>query len=232
VCTGHHARLDGGRLRRSVDAAKDQSYVLAVLNRGQLDRALFPLGGSTKDEVRAEAARRGLAVADKPDSHDVCFIPDGDTTAFLAGHLGSAPGSIVAEDGTRLGTHGGTYGFTIGQRKGLRVGAPARDGRPRYVLDIEPASRTVTIGPRESLDVNDIAAQHPVWTGCEPPREPRDCLVQLRAHGEVHPGTTHLDGDLLRIRLRAPARGVARGQAAALYEGDIVLGSGTITATS
>jgi tRNA-uridine 2-sulfurtransferase len=232
VCTGHHARLDGGRLRRSVDAAKDQSYVLAVLNRGQLDRALFPLGGSTKDEVRAEAAQRGLAVADKPDSHDVCFIPDGDTRAFLAGRLGSAPGTIVAEDGTRLGTHGGTYGFTIGQRKGLRVGAPAGDGRPRYVLDIEPASRTVTIGPRESLDVCDIAAQRPVWTGCEPPREPRDCLVQLRAHGEVHPATAHLDDDLLRIRLRAPARGVARGQAAALYEGDTVLGSGTITATS
>jgi tRNA-uridine 2-sulfurtransferase len=232
VCTGHHARLDGGRLRRSVDAAKDQSYVLAVLNRGQLDRALFPLGGSTKDGVRAEAAQRGLAVADKPDSHDVCFIPDGDTRAFLAGRLGSVPGSIVAEDGTRLGTHGGTYGFTIGQRKGLRVGAPAGDGRPRYVLDIEPASRTVTIGPRESLDVRDIAAQRPVWTGCEPPREPCDCLVQLRAHGEVHPATASLDGDLLRIRLRAPARGVARGQAAALYEGDTVLGSGTITATS
>jgi tRNA-specific 2-thiouridylase len=232
VCTGHHARLDGGRLRRSVDAAKDQSYVLAVLNRGQLDRALFPLGGSTKDEVRAEAAQRGLAVADKPDSHDVCFIPDGDTRAFLAGRLGSVPGSIVAEDGTRLGTHGGTYGFTIGQRKGLRVGAPARDGRPRYVLDIEPASRTVTIGPRESLEVNDISAQSSVWTGCEPPREPRDCLVQLRAHGEVHPATAHLDGDLLRIRLRAPSRGVARGQAAALYDGDTVLGSGTITATS
>src|SRR5215467_6952474 len=115
------AVLDGGRLRRSVDAGKDQSYVLAVLNRAQLGRALFPLGGSTKEVVRAEAAERGLAVADKPDSHDVCFIPDGDTRAFLAGRLGSAPGSIVAEDGTQLGTHGGTYGFTIGQRKGLRV---------------------------------------------------------------------------------------------------------------
>ena len=129
VCTGHHARLDNGRLRRSADAGKDQSYVLAVLNRRQLDRALFPLGGSTKDEVRAEAARRGLAVADKPDSNDVCFIPDGDTRAFLAGRLGTAPGSIVAEDGTLLGTHDGTYGFTIGQRKGLRVGArPATAG--------------------------------------------------------------------------------------------------------
>src|SRR5262249_35948089 len=110
------ARLEQGRLRRSVDAAKDQSYVLAVLNRAQLERALFPLGGSTKDEVRAEAARRGLAVADKPDSHDVCFIPDGDTRAFLAGRLGTAPGSIVAEGGTQLRTHGGTHRVTIAQR--------------------------------------------------------------------------------------------------------------------
>ena len=232
VCTGHHARLGGGRLRRSVDAAKDQSYVLAVLNRGQLDRALFPLGGSTKAEVRAEAAERGLAVADKPDSHDVCFIPDGNTRAFLAARLGTARGSIVAEDGTLLGTHDGTYGFTVGQRKGLRVGAPAGDGRPRYVLEIEPVSRTVTIGPRESLDVLDIVAGRPVWTGCEPPSEPRDCLVQLRAHGEIHPAAAWLDGEELRIRLRAPARAVARGQAAVLYDGDTVLGSGTITATS
>src|SRR5262249_38850830 len=178
------------------------------------------------------AAARGLAVADKPDSHDVCFIPDGDTRAFLAGRLGTAPGSIVAQDGTRLGTHDGAYAFTIGQRKGLRVDAPASDGRPRYVLDIEPASRTVTVGPRESLDVLDIAAQRPVWTGCAPPRGPRDCLVQLRAHGEAHPATARAAGDGLRIRLRAPARGVARGQAAVLYDGDTVLGSGTITATA
>ena len=232
VCTGHHARLEQGRLRRSVDRAKDQSYVLAVLNRGQLDRALFPLGGSTKEEVRAEAAQRGLAVADKPDSHDVCFIPDGDTRAFLAARLGSAPGSIVAEDGTPLGTHEGTYGFTIGQRKGLRVGVPAGDGRPRYVLDIQPATRTVTVGPPESLDVLGIVADRPVWTGCEPPRERRDCLVQLRAHGEIHPATARLDGEELLIRLRVPARGVARGQAAVLYDGDTVLGSGTINATS
>src|SRR5207249_10943974 len=140
VCTGHHARLDGGRLRRSVDAAKDQSYVLAVLNRGQLDSALFPLGGSTKDQVRAEAAQRGLAVADKPDSHDVCFIPDGDTRAFLAGALGRAPGQIVDAGGAVLGSHDGAYGFTVGQRRGLRVATPAADGQPRYVLDIEPAS--------------------------------------------------------------------------------------------
>jgi tRNA-specific 2-thiouridylase len=232
VCTGHHARLEDGTLRRSADPAKDQSYVLAVLTRQQLDRAMFPLGASTKDDVRAEAAARGMAVAAKPDSHDVCFIPDGDTRGFLAGRLGRAPGRIVEADGTAVGTHDGAYGFTVGQRRGLRVAAPARDGRPRYVLDIEPTSRTVTIGPVEALDVLDIAAERPVWTGCRPPDGPRDCLVQLRAHGEVHPCVVRLEAGQLRIRLGAAARGVAKGQAAVLYEGDTVLGSATITAAA
>jgi tRNA-uridine 2-sulfurtransferase len=232
VCTGHHARLADGTLRRSVDQAKDQSYVLAVLSPEQLGRAMFPLGPSTKDEVRAEAAARGMGVAAKPDSHDVCFIPDGDTRGFLAGRLGRAPGRIVQPDGIAVGTHDGAYGFTIGQRKGLGVAAPAPDGRPRYVLDIEPVSRTVTIGPLESLDVLDIVAERSMWTGCPPPTGPRDCLVQLRAHGEVHAATARPDGDLLRIRLARPARGIATGQAAVLYDGDTVLGSATISATA
>jgi len=231
VCTGHHAALAGGRLHRSPDPGKDQSYVLAVLTREQLGRALFPLGDSTKAQVRAEAAARGLAVADKPDSHDVCFIPDGDTRAFLAGALGRAPGPIVDAGGTVLGSHDGAYGFTVGQRRGLRVGTPAADGRPRYVLDIEPASGTVTVGPAESLDVTEIRAERPVWTGCAPPAGPRDCLVQLRAHGQVHAATV-IPGDDLRITLGEPARGVARGQAAVFYDGDAVLGSATIAATS
>jgi tRNA-specific 2-thiouridylase len=231
VCTGHHARIEDGRLVRSVDPDKDQSYVLAVLSREQLSRSMFPLGSSTKAEVRAEAAARGMAVASKPDSHDVCFIPDGDTRSFLAARLGDAPGRIVAEDGTPVGTHDGSFGFTIGQRKGLRVGVPAADGRPRYVLDIEPVSGTVTVGPRESLDVGEIVADRPVWSGCEPLREPRECLVQLRAHGEVHGATARLAGDELRITLDRPAQGVAKGQAAVLYDGHTVLGSATISGT-
>jgi tRNA-uridine 2-sulfurtransferase len=232
VCTGHHARLADGILHRSPDLGKDQSYVLAVLTPQQLGRALFPLGDSTKAQVRAEAAERGLAVADKPDSHDVCFIPDGDTRGFLARQLGSTPGPIVDREGAVVGSHEGVFGFTVGQRKGLRVGTPAGDGRPRYVLDIEPVSGTVTVGPAESLDVTQIVAERPVWSGCEPLAAPRDCLVQLRAHGEVHAATAALDGDLLRISLAAPARGVAAGQAAVLYTGDTVLGSATITATA
>jgi tRNA-uridine 2-sulfurtransferase len=236
VCTGHHARLaaaggaaGGQRLLRSVDPAKDQSYVLAVLTSEQLARAMFPLGDTTKDQVRKEAAERGLAVADKPDSHDVCFIADGDTRKFLQGQLGSAPGPIVDTDGTVVGGHDGSYGFTVGQRKGLHIGTPAPDGRPRYVLDIEPVSNRVTVGPAEALDVTGIETRRPVWTGCGPPSDALDCLVQLRAHGEAYPATVWLDGDILRITLGEPARGVARGQAAVLYDGDLVLGSATIT---
>jgi tRNA-uridine 2-sulfurtransferase len=168
-------------------------------------------------------------VADKPDSHDVCFIADGDTRKFLEGRLGTAPGSVLDTEGTVVGRHNGSYGFTVGQRKGLHIGTPAPDGRPRYVLDIEPASRTVTVGPAEALDVLDIEGQRAVWSGCTPPTAPMDCLVQLRAHGEPYPAAARADGDELRIRLAQPARGVARGQAAVLYDGDVVLGSATIT---
>jgi tRNA-specific 2-thiouridylase len=232
VCTGHYARVVDGTLRRAADPAKDQSYVLAVLTADQLAHAMFPLGDTPKSEVRAEAARRGLAVAAKPDSHDVCFIADGDTKAFLARHLGEAPGRIVDSSGAVLGEHDGAYAFTVGQRRGLRVDTPAGDGKPRYVLDIEPVTRTVTIGPAEGLDVSEITAERPVWTGCPPPVVPRDGLVQLRAHGEAHPCTAWLEEDVLRIRLHRPARGVAKGQAAVLYDGDKVLGSATITCTS
>jgi tRNA-uridine 2-sulfurtransferase len=232
VCTGHYARICDGILHRAVDQAKDQSYVLAVLRSDQLSHAMFPLGDTTKDQVRAEAARRGLAVADKPDSHDVCFIADGDTKGFLTRHLGQAPGQIVDASGAVLGRHDGAYAFTVGQRRGLRVGRPAVDGRPRYVLDIEPVTRTVTVGPAEGLDISEITAARPVWTGCPPPLERRDCLVQLRAHGDARPCTAWLDGDTLRITLHRPARGVARGQAAVLYAGDAVLGSATISGTS
>jgi tRNA-specific 2-thiouridylase len=131
-----------------------------------------------------------------------------------------------------LGEHDGAYGFTVGQRRGLRMGTPAGDGKPRYVLDIEPVTRTVTVGPAEGLDVTEITATRPVWTGCPPPAEPVDCLVQLRAHGEVHACTVVSDGDTVRIRLHHPARGVAKGQAAVLYADDAVLGSATISGTS
>jgi tRNA-specific 2-thiouridylase len=234
VCTGHYAQITDGVLHRAADPGKDQSYVLAVLTSGQLAHALFPLGDTPKAQVRAEAAQRGLAVADKPDSHDVCFVADGDTQGFLTRHLGQAPGQIVDQSGAVLGQHDGVYGFTVGQRKGLRLGTPAADGKPRYVLGIEPVTRTVTVGPADGLEVTEITADRPVWTGCAPPSatEPRECLVQLRAHGEPHACTAWLEDDVLRIRLHHPARGVASGQAAVLYDGDAVLGSATIQGSS
>ncbi len=235
VCTGHYARIDGdsGTLQRAVDDGKDQSYVLAVLTRDQIAHAMFPLGDTPKTSVRAEAAERGLLVADKPDSHDVCFIADGDTQGFLSRRLGAAPGKIVDSDGAVLGAHEGAFGFTVGQRKGLRLDRPAPDGNPRYVLSIEPVSNTVTVGPAAALSVTEITALRPVWTGCPAPFSPVECSVQLRAHGEVYPCVAWLAGDdaTVEIRLDAPARGVAAGQAAVLYDGDTVLGSATISAT-
>jgi len=231
VCTGHYARIDGGgALNRAADPGKDQSYVLAVLTRDQIAHAMFPLGDTPKAQVREEARERGLLVADKPDSHDVCFIADGDTRGFLTRKLGTAPGQIVDTDGTVLGSHDGAYGFTVGQRKGLRLDRPARDGRPRYVLSIEPVSNTVTVGSPDALAVREITAIRPVWTGCEPPSVPVECSVQLRAHGEVYPCVALVSGDGLHIELREPARAVATGQAAVLYRDDTVLGSATISA--
>ncbi|WP_344822390.1 tRNA 2-thiouridine(34) synthase MnmA [Actinocorallia longicatena] len=229
VCTGHYAQVGDGILSRGVDEGKDQSYVLAVCSREQLRHAIFPLGDTTKADIRLEAERRGLQVADKPDSHDICFIADGDTRAFLRGRLGSAEGDIVEADGTVVGRHEGAHGFTIGQRKGLRIGTPAPDGKPRYVLDISPVNNTVTVGPREALNVDEIIAERPVGFERDLPAR---CSVQLRAHGEVYPCTAVLDGDRLTIVLGRPAQGVAAGQAAVLYDGDTVLGSATIASSS
>jgi tRNA-specific 2-thiouridylase len=237
VCTGHYARIvtsdDGSReLRRASDAAKDQSYVLGVLDERQLAHALFPLGDTltTKDEIRAEAARRGLAVAKKPDSHDICFIADGDTQGFLADRLGSAEGDILDEHGERVGSHQGAHGFTVGQRKGLRIGHPAPDGKPRYVLDISPVRNTVTVGPAEALDIHTLTAIRPRWCGA-PPTGPGRYTAQLRAHGGETPVTAEPSGGELVVRFDTPVRAVAPGQAVVLYDGTRVVGSATIATT-
>jgi tRNA-uridine 2-sulfurtransferase len=230
VCTGHYARIEKGRLRRAADPAKDQSYVLGVLTVDQLAGAMFPLGETPKTEVRAEADRRGLAVADKPDSHDICFIADGDTGAFLRDRIGASPGPIVDSDGVTVGEHEGAFAFTVGQRRGLRIGQPAADGKPRYVLDISPATGTVTVGSAEQLDVVGLTGEKARWCG-PVPRGPIECAAQIRAHGEAVDCVASYDGARLHVELHRPIRGVATGQAVVLYDGDAVLGSATITST-
>jgi tRNA-specific 2-thiouridylase len=235
VCTGHYARLapgpDGVELHRAVDAAKDQSYVLGVLRADQLARSWFPLGGTPKPEVRQEAERRGLSVAAKPDSHDICFIPDGDTAGFLDARLGRRPGTVIEEDGTPVGEHDGTHHFTIGQRRGLKLGVPAADGKPRYVLDISPVTGTVTVGPQESLAVRSLDARRPVWAG-PVPLGPWRGHVQVRAHGAALPASALLQADRVEVSLDEPAHGVAPGQAVVLYEGTRVVGGATIAGTA
>jgi tRNA-uridine 2-sulfurtransferase len=240
VCTGHYARLslvDGQpELRRSADEGKDQSYVLASLTADQLRHAMFPLGASVKADVRAEAAERGLAVAEKPDSHDICFIPDGDTRGFLNRHLGERPGDLVDDDtGEVLGAHAGVHGFTVGQRHGLGLRVPAADGRPRYVLSLEPVSGSVRVGAAEKLAVRELVGRDPVWPSGTAFSGEVDCVAQVRAHGGTAPAMASIvDGELL-VSPVGELRGVAPGQAVVLYRpdpaGDVVLGSATIATT-
>ena len=231
LSTGHYARLEGGVLKRAVDPAKDQSYVLAGLSEAQLAGAMFPCGTSTKTEIRAEAAALGFGVADKPDSHDICFVPDGDTASFLHRRLGSAPGEILdSTTGAVVGRHDGTHAFTVGQRRGLNLSRPAPDGRPRYVLEVSPVSRTVTVGPVESLAVDAVVGERPVLRHGEP--DPAvQYEAQLRAHGDPLPCRAALVDGQLDVRLARPAFGVARGQAVVLYQGEAVFAAATISAT-
>ncbi|MDT7788091.1 MAG: tRNA-uridine 2-sulfurtransferase [Pseudonocardiales bacterium] len=239
VCTGHYARLEmvDGRpeLRRSADLGKDQSYVLASLTADQLAHAMFPLGDTTKDDVRIEAAARGLSVAKKPDSHDICFIPDGDTQKFLAGRMDTKPGLLIDDEtGAVLGRHAGVHEFTVGQRKGLGIDGPAPDGRPRYVLSLEPVSGNVRVGAVEKLAVTGISASSPIaHVDLDGPVE---CVAQVRAHGGTAPAVAELVDGALAVQLREPLKGVAPGQAVAIYRedaaGDIVLASATIDATT
>ncbi|HEX5017877.1 MAG TPA: tRNA 2-thiouridine(34) synthase MnmA [Actinomycetes bacterium] len=235
VCTGHYARLergtDGVELHRAADPAKDQSYVLAVLTSQQLEHSMFPLGDSLKTDVRVEATERGLLVADKPDSHDICFIANGDTKGFLETHLGQRPGRVVDENGEVLGDHSGAFAFTVGQRRGLGLTVAAPNREPRYVLSVEPVSNTVTVGPRDALSVTQIEAGRPTWCGTSLLGvETLD--VQYRAHGEAVPATVRCSRESVEATLDAPTRGVAPGQTLALYDGTRVRGSATITSAS
>ena len=235
VATGHYAQIfenpSGTReLHRAVDMAKDQSYVLGVLDAEQLARSFFPLGDTAKPQIREEARARGFYVAAKPDSHDICFIPDGDTRKWLTGHLGEQTGDIVETDGTKVGEHSGAYAFTVGQRRGLHLGQPAAGGEPRYVVEVRPSTNTVVVAAGELLGVDTITGEHARWCGPAP-----DGVVsvgaQVRAHGEEIPATAWADGETVEVRLERRIRGVAPGQSVVLYDGTRVVGSATIATT-
>jgi tRNA-specific 2-thiouridylase len=239
VATGHYAQVvdAGGRreLHRSPNTEKDQSYVLAVMGPERLARAMFPLGGyASKAEVRAEAERRGLSVSAKPDSYDICFVADGDTRGFLRDRLGARPGEIVDTDGRVLGEHDGAYAFTVGQRKGLRLDRPADDGRPRYVLDVQPGQNRVVVGPAELLTVDTITGTGPVWfDGADTSGAWFDAEVQVRAHGQPVAARVRATGDGLELTLTGERlRGVAPGQSVVVYDGTRVVGQATVASAS
>jgi tRNA-specific 2-thiouridylase len=220
LATGHHARVRsvGGRweLRRGLDRAKDQSYVLYMLGQRELARATFPVGDLTKADVRAHAARLGLRTATKPESMDVCFVRKGGRIEFLEARVPTPAGPVVDTAGEVLGEHAGVAAFTVGQRRGTGVAA----GERRYVVDIDAASATVTLGSRAELlrseiTVRDVTFVDPDWRD-----DRRDVLVQVRAHGVPTPG--ELRGDV--VRLHTPQPRVASGQVVAFYEGDTLLG--------
>ncbi|MCQ1949463.1 tRNA 2-thiouridine(34) synthase MnmA [Arthrobacter sp. zg-Y859] len=248
VCTGHYAKVltnaEGNpELHRAADWAKDQSYVLGVLTEEQLRHCMFPLAETpSKAEVRAEAERRGLSVANKPDSHDICFIPDGDTRGWLEERINMTEGDIVDETGEKLGTHPGANAFTVGQRRGLKLGTPAADGKPRFVLEIRPKENKVVVGPEQLLNIDQMRGIKISWAGLPIPeiaaRTTFQCMVQVRAHGDPVAATGWMEDvadeaagatrEELVVRLAEPMRGVAPGQSMVLYQGTRVLGQATI----
>jgi len=233
VVTGHYARIvydEGlGRwlLKRGADVGKDQSYVQYAMDQDQLSRFRFPLGELRKAEVRELAERLGLETAHKKDSQDICFVPDGDYGAFLERHTGKTypPGDFLDPSGKPLGRHRGAVRYTIGQRKGLGVSADSR----LYVLGKDMENNTVTLGPEEALYASALLAGDVNWIALESLTGPLRCTAQTRYHQPDRPVTvTPLEGGTVRVDFDAPQRAVTPGQAVVFYDGDTVLGGGTI----
>ncbi|MSO83188.1 MAG: tRNA 2-thiouridine(34) synthase MnmA [Acidobacteria bacterium] len=232
VATGHYARVEPsstGRwlLRRSADPAKDQSYFLFSLTQAQLARAAFPVGALSKPEVRAQARRLGLKVAEKPDSQEICFVPDGDYAAFVARKAPEAvhAGAIVDRQGEVLGSHGGVHRFTVGQRKGLGVSGPA----PLYVLKIEAESGQVTVGPRAALDRTALTASGTNWVAIDAPSDWLSVSAQIRHRHRPAPGRVRaIEPDRAEFVFDQPQPAIAPGQAVVFYDGDLVIGGGWI----
>jgi tRNA-specific 2-thiouridylase len=233
VATGHYARKDKDRvtgryrLLKGRDARKDQSYFLFGLTQAQLKAALFPVGGLEKADVRRLAAERGLPTADKPESQEICFVPDGDYAGFVDRQAPAADrsGPIVDAHGRALGRHGGVHRFTVGQRRGLGVAGP----RPLYVWELRPESRTVVVGDEAGLQHARLVAREVNWISGVAPRGPLPAAVKVR-HGSAEAAAVvePLPGGRARVRFDAPVRAVTPGQAAVFYDGEVCLGGGWI----
>ena len=232
VATGHYARVEqaaDGRwlLRRSADPAKDQSYFLFSLTQEQLARAVFPVGDLNKASVREHARRLGLTVADKPDSQEICFVPDDDYASFVAKQDPSVErrGAIMDEGGRQLATHGGVHRFTIGQRKGLGISAPA----PMYVLKIDAEAGAVTVGPKASLERMSLTASGVNWVSTTAPGDWLPVTAQIRHRHQAAPARVRTLADSrAEVEFDAPQVAVTPGQAVVFYQGDVVAGGGWI----
>lgn len=230
VVTGHYARIDrqGDRyiLRKAADPAKDQSYVLYTLTQAQLAHIRFPLGSLSKDEVRQIAEKNGFINAHKPDSQDICFVPDGDYAAFIERRVGALPtGDFITPAGEVIGTHRGIIHYTLGQRKHLGLSM----GRPVFVTDIDPIRNTVTVGDEELLMSRTAIVGDFNWISGVTPDAPLRCRAKTRYRQTEQPCTAAVnpDGTVL-LTFDDPIRAITPGQAAVLYDGDIVLGGGVI----
>lgn len=232
IATGHYARVtrdaNGVQLRRGFDPSKDQSYFLFGLRYDILQRILFPIGEMNKQDVREIASSKGLGVHQKPDSQEICFVPTGDYQDFLRKHrpgYEEEAGQIVDTDGQVLAEHGGVSRFTIGQRKGLGIAV----GEPRYVLNIEPETHRVVIGPRELLQQPTLTAERVNWLAAEPPTGPIRGQVQIRyLHRPAEARLEIEEGDKVRVHFDEPQSAITPGQAVVFYDGDRVLGGGWI----
>jgi tRNA-specific 2-thiouridylase len=228
LATGHYARIEesGGRhrLRRAIDPDKDQSYVLYTMGQAELKKTLFPVGGYTKPEIRALAREMRLPLSEKPDSVDICFVPDGDYKSFVKQRLEQQPGIIRDDSGAVVGEHAGIVGYTVGQRKGLGVAV----GEKRFVTSIDSELNIVTIGPEENLLASSLIAENVNWLAGSPSGALR-ADAKIRYRTPAAPATiTPLSGRRARVQFDAPQRAITPGQAAVFYDGHEVLGGGAI----
>ena len=230
VATGHYARVERARggaiLRKGADHGKDQSYVLFGMTQAQLARTLLPVGGYHKEEIRQLALDSGLITADKPESQDICFIPLGDYREFLRQRASGVPGEIVELDGAVVGTHQGIEYFTVGQRRGL--GLPHTPGEPRYVVRLEADSNRVVVGPESALYAGETWVSGVNYVSGEALVEGTLVSVKIRYKSYEAAATLHPRPGGVLVRFREPQRAVTPGQAAVFYDGDTLLGGGTI----